>query len=401
MAKVHPIRPSTRSLFALFDLSSLLRRRRARPEQTFAPPEALRETYDVAVVGGGVRGLAIARACAAEGASVALFAAGEIAAAADERAWPVVRSAHVERHRAASDAGAAQRLRRIEAGLPSRSAIDQPGCLTLATGFGEIEDLGEAAKRLKEDGADAWMVPTREVAALSPPLASWAHLGAGLYEPGALTVDADALALALAEDAAAMGAHLFAHAPAGAIERQGSVVTGVEVMAQSVGAGAVALAGDLSAIRLVREGRGRLSLTRDERVILVTSAGAPDLGPALAIDDLLISRDRTGSLTLSGPAGTDELARRVVAIAPTLGGLQLAAEEPVTIWTGVDGLPQVGAAEIDRLWLALGYGRDGLSLGLTAADHLAALMAGREAVEALEPFAPTRRPAMRGAEFAR
>lgn len=348
-----------------------------------------------------MRGLAIARACAAEGASVALFAAGEIAAAADERAWPVARAAHVERLRAGSDGDAVQRLKRLEAGLPSPVAIDRPGCVTLATGFGEVEQFEDAARRLKADGADAWMIPARETAALSPPLADWADLGAGLYEPGALAVDADALALSIAQDAAALGAHLFSHAPVGAIERQGSVVTGVEVMARNVGAGAVALAGDLSAIRLVREGRGRLSLTRDERTILVTSADAPDIGPSLVIDDLLISRDRVGALTISGPAGVDAIARRAVAIAPTLGGLTLAAEEPVTIWTGIDGLPQVGAAEIDRLWLALGYGRDGLSLGLAAADHLAALMSGRRGVEALDPFAPTRRPAVRAQETAR
>lgn len=385
---------------ALFDLPSLLRRRRARPASVFATPDDLRETYDVAVLGGGVRGLAIARACASEGASVALFAAGEIAAAADERAWPVVRAAHVDRLRAASDETAVQHLGRLAAGLPTAAVIDPTGCATLASGFGAVEQLEEAAKRLKADGVQAWMIPAREVAALSPPLFA-DDLGPALYEPGAVVVDVDALALGLAEDAAALGAHLFPHAPAGAIERQGAVANGVEVMGRSVGAGAIALAGDLSAIRLVREGRGRLSLTRDERVILVTAAGAPDTGPALTIDDLLISRDRAGAVTLSGPAGTDALARRVVALAPTLGGLALAEEEPVTIWTGVDGLPQVGAAEIERLWLALGYGRDGLSLGLLAAEHLAALMAGRRGLRPLEPFAPTRRPAIRTLEAAR
>lgn len=386
---------------ALFDLLSLLRRRRARPSNVFATPDDLREAYDVAVVGGGVRGLAIARACAAEGAAVALFAAGEIAAAADERAWPVVRAAHADHHRAASDAAAVERLRRIAGGLPTPVPIDRTGCATLASGFGAVERLGEAARRLKADGVEAWMIPAREVAALSPPLSGAETIGPALYEPGAVVVDADALALGLAEEAAALGVHLFSHAPTGAIERDGHLVTGVEVMGRTVAAGAIALAGDLSAIRLVREGRGRLSLTRDERTILVTAAGAPDVGPALAIDDLLISRDHAGALTLSGPAGADGLARDIVALAPALGGLAISEEEPVTIWTGVDGLPQVGAAEIERLWLALGYGRDGLSLGLQAADHLAALMAGRRGSPALDAFAPTRRPMIRAMETAR
>lgn len=353
------------------------------------------------VVGGGVRGLAIARACAADGASVALLAAGEIAAAADERAWPVVRSAHVDRLRAGSDGAAAARLRRTARNLGGGVAIDRSGCLTLADGFGAVERLGEAAARLTSDGVEAWMVPAREVAALSPPLSGRSNLGAALYEPGAATVDADALALALAGDAAARGAHLVPHAPVAAIERLGAAAAGVETLGRSVRAGAIVLAGDLSAIRLVREGRGRLSLTRDERLILVTSAGAPDIGPALAIDDLLVSRDRAGALTLSGPANAGAIARRLTALAPALGGLAVAAEEPVTIWTGVDGLPQVGAAEIERLWLALGYGRNGLSLGLAAAEHLAARIAGRRGEATLDPFAPTRRPAIRASELLR
>ena len=239
------------------------------------------------------------------------------------------------------------------------------------------------------------MVPGREVAALSPPLGAGAEPGAALYEPGALTIDADALALGLGDAAAAHGAELFAFTPVTAIERDGPAAVGVRLDDRLVKADAILLADDFAAIRLIREGKGRLSLTRDERVALVTAADAPSIGPALAIGDIRVSRDRTGAVTASGPRGGDALARRIVAHAPALAGLTVTAAEPVTAWTGVDGLPQVGAAEIPSLWLALGFGRDALSLALPAAECLAAQIAGRRCavrLRALRADAPAGRP---------
>lgn len=374
-------------------LFSLLRRP-PRASCVWADPAAMRERYDVAVAGGGVRALAIARACAVEGAKVALFASREIAAAADERAWPVVRSAHGDAARTATDADAPERLRRL-ARLSGPVSIETAGCLSLATSPDEVERLGRAAARLKTQGVEGWMVPAREVAALSPPLAAdqgAADLGAALYDPGALTVDPDALALALAEQAASAGADLFAGTATAAIERDGGRAVGLSFDGGRVAAHDVVLAEDAAAIRLIREGKGRLSLIRDERQILVTAAGAPAIGPALAIGDVRISRDHAGALTASGPIGDDALARRIVALAPALAGLAVMADERVTVWTGVDGLPQVGPADIPGLWLALGFGREALSLAIPAADHLASLMAGRRGNRAFEPFAPTRRP---------
>lgn len=345
------------------------------------------------MVGGGARALAIARNCALEGAKVALFAPGEIAAAPDERAWPAVRAAHRDRLRIAAEAEAAPRLRRLLRRLRGTVGIEAAGCLTIADSLDEVDRLGALAPAVKANGVDAWMVPAREVAALSPPVADTPGLMAALYEPGAVTVDADALAAALAETAAVAGASLFAHAPATAIERDGPRAAGVWIGERLVSCGALLLADDFAAIRLIREGRGRLSLTREERVSLITVANAPAIGPALSTGDLRVSRDREGAVTASGPGGGDIVARALVRLAPSLAGLGVVAQEPVTVWTGVDGLPQIGPAEIEGLWLALGYGRGILSLAIPAADHLAAVLAGRRGAAAMEPFAPTRRPA--------
>lgn len=361
----------------------------------------MRDAYDVVVVGGGVRALAAARSCAALGAGVALLAPGEIAAAPDERAWPVLRSARPDRLRAATDAEAPRLLRRLAREFRGPAGAERTGALTLSDGRDELETLSAATQWLKAQGAQAWMVPGREVAALSPPLGAGAGPAAALYEPGALTIDADALALGLSEAAAAHGAELFAFAPVTAIERDGLAAVGVRLDDRLVRAGAILLADDFAAIRLIREGKGRLSLTRDERVALVTAADAPSIGPALAVGDIRVSRDRTGAVTASGPRGGDALARRIVAHAPALAGLTVTTAEPVTAWTGVDGLPQVGPAEIPSLWLALGFGREALSLALPAADCLAAQIAGRRSPSVFEPFAPTRRPGVRTLEAAR
>ena len=343
----------------------------------------------MAVVGGGVRALAVARACAVEGAAVALFAPSEIAAAADERAWPVLRAGKSESHRAAADLVAPQLLRRAIRRAATDVAAERSGCLTIATSQSEIETLTRRAAELKALGAAAWMAPTREIEALSPPVAG-AELPPALFEQDAETIDADALALALAEGAAAADASLIAMTPVASLERD-SGPTALLIGETRVEAGAIVLADDISAIRLIREGKGRLSLVRDERAILTTAAGAPAIGPAIEFRDLRVSRDRAGAIVASGPPGGDAIARALLELAPALGDVEIAREERVTVWRGVDGLAQVGQAEIAGLWLALGFGRDALAMALPAAEQLTGLIAGRRGAAAFAPFAPTRR----------
>jgi glycine/D-amino acid oxidase-like deaminating enzyme len=385
--------------------------RRALTSALFRPPRPIaaqaRESrspeaaYDIVVIGGGVRALAIARACAIEGASVALFAPGEIAGAADERAWPVARGAHRDRLRTQAEARAPRRVRKLLRRLPGIVAYDVTGCLDLSSSQDDMETLGQVAAEAKAARAEAWMVPPREVAALSPPLAGGAGLAAALYEPGAATVDVDALALALAEAATEAGASLFPATPVIRLKREEGVVEGVELADHTVGARSVVLADDFAAIRLVREGKGRLSLKREERRMLMAEAGGPDIGPALAIGDLTFARDLQGVLTLSGPLEGPELAREALALAPSLSGLAVTADESVTVWSGIDGRAQVGAADIPGLWLALGFGRDALSGAIPAARHIVSLLFDRAPDPAMAPFAPTRRPFAREREMAR
>ena len=372
-----------------------------RPVDAARPRPALRDAYDVIVVGGGVRALAIARLCAANNASVALFAPGEIAAAPDERAWPVVRSAHRDRMRLAVEARAPKRVLRAISRLPLSVPRQVTGCLTLSGSADGVEALTAVAAQAKAVRVDAWMVPAREVAALSPPLAAGRGLAPALHEQRAVTVDVDALALALAAAAADAGVGLFPFSPVATLEREGGAVRGVDLGDRLVGTSAVVLADDFAAIRLVREGKGRLSLKREERLFLTTEAGTPYIGPAIVADDVTLSRDPAGVITASGPAADDALAERLVALAPSLSATAVASEEPVTVWTGVDGRAQVGAADIPGLWLALGFGRDPLSAAGPAARQIAGLLFDRPVDSAFEPFAPTRRPMARERELAR
>lgn len=373
-------------------LSSVLARTPSRaPSQPILLGQTPEAAYDIVIVGGGVRALAIAEGCVRRGASTALFAEGEIAAAADERAWPVVRSAHRDVTRLMIERRAAKRLRRLVSTLDSPVARDQTGALTVASTVDDVDALGRVATSAKESGVTAWMVPQLEVAALSAPLAAGRALGAALYEPGATTVDADALAFALADSAAQAGASLFAGAPVDRLERDEIGVSGVTVAGRFVGARAVVLADDFAAIRLVRENRGRLSLKREERQIVVAEAGGPSLGPALVLDDITLARDIDGAITLSGPLGADRLAQRTVAAAPSLARVVVVSEEPVTVWAGIDGRAQIGAAEIPGLWLSLGFGRDALSGAVSTGRELVKLLFDKPVDSTLGPFAPTRR----------
>lgn len=364
-----------------------------RPAAFAAPDRApLGDGYDVAVIGGGAFACAVARACALDGAGVVLLAPGAVGATPAERAWPVVRASDPDPRRVAIQADAPRRLARLARTLSPSPHADRCGALALASGPEEVDGFSRLAARAKALGVDAWMVPPREVAALAPPLAGGQDPAPGLFEPAALVVCADALALALARAAEEAGATIHPRTPVAALARDGAAVIGVETEGRFVRAGAVVLADDATAIRLIREGRGRLSLTREERTALHAPSGAPSIGPAVSADGVLVARDLTGALVLSGPLDGDALAARAVALAPSLAALETAAEEPVTVWTGVDRRAQIGPAEIDGLWLALGFGRDALSPALATADFLAAALAGRPADTAFEAFAPTRRP---------
>lgn len=361
----------------------------------------LGDGYDVVVIGGGAFACAVAGACAATGAAVALLAPGAIEASAAERAWPVARCSDPDPRRVAIQRDAPQRIAKLARRLRPSPRPERTGCLAVADHDAAMAALRAEGDRAKALGVAAWMVPAREVAALAPPLAQTAGLAAGLIESGAVTLNADAFALGLAQAAEASGVAVHADTRVEALSRDGAAVIGVEVDGRFIRAGAVVLADDASAIRLVREGRGRLSLKREERMALVTQGGAPAIGPALVIDDVLIARDLTGAVLISGAYGGDALARRALDLAPELGRLEVVSEEPVTIWTGVDGRAQVGPAEIDGLWLALGFGRDALSPALAAADYLADALSGQRTDPAFEPFAPTRRASARLTEAAR
>lgn len=381
-------------------LSSLIARfRPPRPSLSPERPPALADGYDVIVIGGGVLGLAAARACARQGAGVALLAPGSIAASAAERAFPLVRGVHHDRARAEIQADAPSRLARLARRLSPSPRPDAIGCLTLAPDGATLEALRRASAAAKPFGARSWMVPAQEASALAPALGD--NAAPALFEPSAAILWPDALAVALAQDARAAGAALHANTPAASLAREGDAAVGVEIGGRFVRAGAIVLADDASAIRLVREGRGRLSLMRDERLTIVTQPGAADAGAALIVDDLSIARDRTGAVTLSGPLGAEALAERATRLAPSFGALEIARVEPVTVWRGVDGRAQVGPAEIDGLWLALGFGRDALSPALAVADHIAGALAGRAHDEVFDAFAPTRRASARNPEFVR
>ncbi|GLK81427.1 NAD(P)/FAD-dependent oxidoreductase [Methylopila turkensis] len=375
---------------------------RAFPPSAFAARDRPRPAngYDVIVIGGGALASALARACAGNGAAVAMLAPDAIEPTPAERAWPVVRAAHPDAGRIAIQADAPQRLAKLARWLTPSPMAERTGCLTLGLDEDRVRTLGVESGHAKAHGVEAWMVPAREVAALAPPLGRGRGFAPAQHEAGAMVVEADCLTLGLARAAEEAGAAIFPGARVDALARDGQAVIGVELGGRFVRAGAVALADDASAIRLVREGRGRLSLRREERTALTTGAGAPELGAAVIAGDLTLARGATGAATLSGPHGADALAARAIALAPELAALEVASEQPVTLWTGVDGHAQIGPADIDGLWLALGFGRDALSPVFAAAEHLAAALGGGRDDPAFAPFAPTRRAAPRLSEMA-
>lgn len=373
---------------------------RARPAPAFASDQDRRpaDAYDAIVIGGGALAAAIARAAALDGRSVALLAPADIGATSPERAWPVIGTCAPDLNRSALQADAPARAAKLARALSPSPGLERAGCLTLAGRERDLDALTREAADAQALGLDVWLDAPQAAAALSPALAGVAPPPA-LNDPAAVTVHADALALGLAIAAEAAGAAVFARTPVEALARDDATVTGVTLDGRAIRAGAVVLADDPSAIRLVREGRGRLSLTREERSALTLDFDQ-SFGPALVQDDLLAAQDGGGAVTLSAADAPERVALRAEALMPRLRAARIRAIETVTTWTGVDGRPQIGAAEHPGLWLALGFGRDALSPALAVAEHLASALAGEPLHPTLAPFAPTRRAAPRLLEAA-
>lgn len=357
---------------------------------------------DVAVVGGGIIGCAVARALAKEGRRVVLLERGAIGREASWAAAGLLTPIHLAEYPAplaalceasaafwpafARDVGA-------ESGMDIEYRTN--GLIMLARTPADREATAALADWKRKRGLPAESVDTpRE---LEPVLAP--ELRGGLLLPDVAQVRNNRVAPALAVAAAAAGADLRPDCAVTGFMRVPGRVTGVKTArGEVIALDTVVTAGAWSAevlstlgIRVaVRPIRGQMALLEAppdlvRRTLLWGDRYVvPRVDGRLLVGSTMEDAGFDARATAQGIAG---LLAEATAVAPGLADLPLAR-----VWAGLrpatpDRMPYLGRpAETQGLILATGHHRNGILLAPTTAALVTDMVAGRSAGVDLSPF---------------
>jgi glycine oxidase len=368
---------------------------------------AAADTTDVAIIGGGIMGSAVAFRLAQRGVSVTVVERGIPGAEASSAAAGILGpQMEAEGPGPLLDLGLASRALYPSLAAELREATgidvgyDRSGVLAAAlddAGEGELAQrrAWQQRRSLKVGWLSGDEVRTREPA-LGP------AIRAALLFPDDGQVNARELARAFSQAAAAAGARFLTGRYVRRVVVEGGAATGVELDGETLPAGTVVVAAG-SWSGLVEGGGVPSTVVRPARGQLVSIETRPPLfrhvvsvrggylvprrdGTVLAGSTVEMAGFRK-QVTVGGLAGILTLARTLV---PAL------SEAPVTgTWSNFrpyteDHLPVLGATPVRGLVLATGHFRNGILLAPITAEAIAELVAtGRSAID-LAPFSVAR-----------
>ncbi len=350
----------------------------------------MRESFDVAVVGGGVIGCALASELARRGASVVLLERERLAAGASYGAGGML-APQVEAH------GPGPLL---ELGLTARALfpdvaerlgggfdLDLSGIVRVTFTEEGAAELRSRAEWQGRRGLQARILDAAEARDRVPGLAGDPR--AALWVPDG-QLDPARLTVALAEEAVRHGARVREGVPAlhvgpGRVDTAaGPVVAGAVVVAAGAWSGPLTAApgypvkGQRVVLRL--PGHPLRHTTWGDGCYLVPKAGGRVLVGATEEPEAGFDRRVTAEALA-------RLLRAAAAVIPALAGAEVM--EP---WAGLrpgspDGLPLIGPAPgLDGVWLATGHQRNGILLAPWTAHLIAdALLEGAALPEACLP----------------
>ena len=378
---------------------------------------------DALVVGGGVAGLASARALARRGLRVTLVERGRMGAEASwAAAGMLAPQAEADRRDEFFDLLCASRemypsfieALREETGIDSE--LERTGTLYLAL---TDEDEREVMRRYDWQTRAGLAVErlSKEAARAREPAVS-EHVRAALRFPDDWQVENRRLAAALAASAEAHGVRLLAGVEVTSILSERGRACGVETSRGTLRAGAVVLAaGAWSSLIPLQNAERRADVEdtddaacpRIEPIrgqMLCFDARPPLLRHVVYSPRGYVVPRRDGRLLAGSTtehagydksltdAGVRDIAAHAREIAPAVAGLAL-----VDRWAGLrpraaDDWPLLGASgEVENLYFATGHYRNGILLAPLTGEIIASLVAGGEPViapRALEAFSPER-----------
>ena len=355
--------------------------------------------YDVAVVGGGIVGLACAWRAAQRGLSVVVLerdtiGAGATAVAAGMLA-PVTEADFGEEALLELNLAAAERWPAFADQLAEASGqscgFRRSGALVVAADRDDAEELRRLAELHAALGLRSGWISARDCRALEPGLSP--RVRGAIDVPGDSQADPAATAAALAEACRRSGVELLEHVEVGEVATTGGRATGVRTATGEVEAAAIVVAagawtaglggdappvrpvkGQIAALRAGDPSQAPQRIVRTPRCyLLAREDGRVVLGATVE------ERGFDRATTADGVFRLLEAAREVL---PDVGELE---------WVGVraglrpgtpDNRPVIGRGEPDGLVWATGHYRNGVLLAPLTGDLVAGLLAGDEDVPA-------------------
>jgi glycine oxidase len=352
--------------------------------------------HDVAVVGGGIVGLACAWYAARRGLSVVVLERDRLGGGASEVAAgmlaPVTEADFGEDALLELNLAAADRWPDFAAELAATSGLStgfrETGALVVATDRDDAEELQRLAELHAALGLPSRWIGPREARALEPGLSP--RVRGAIHAPRDHQADPVATVHALAAACRGAGVELLEHVEVAELVQTGGAVTGVATATAEVSADSVVIAAGAWSAGLgpdappVRPVKGQIATLR---------AADPALAPThvvrtprcymLGRDDgrvvLGATVEERGFDTTTTVDGVFRLVEAAREVLPDVGELE---------WSGVraglrpgtpDNLPVVGPGAVDGLVWATGHYRNGVLLAPLTGETVAGILTAEAA----------------------
>jgi sarcosine oxidase subunit beta len=368
---------------------------------------ALKDSYDVVIVGGGAHGLATAYYLAQHGVTdVAVLEKSYIGSGAAGRNTTILRSNYKTPEGARFYDASVRLYEQLGAELGFNLLFSQCGHLTLAHSDRAMFVMANRAEVNRLNGIDSRLIAPEEVQELAPtmyvgPDTTYPIMGALYHPPGGI-IRHDAVVWGYARGADEGGAEIHPCTEVTGMRREGNRVTAVETSRGTVKAGQVlnctagwsTLISDMAGVRL--------PITTHILQACVTEPVKPFLDVVIVSSQMhvYISQSDRGEFVMGSEIepwttyrmnGTlnflQDLTKHTLELFPQLEHARL-----LRAWAGLcdlspDYSPILGRTEVENFHVSAGWGTYGFKAAPIVGHQLAELVATGRTPELIAPFA--------------
>jgi sarcosine oxidase, subunit beta len=378
-----------------------------RPRRMWRTPGALRNSYDVVIIGGGSHGLATAYYLGRLGIrNVAVLEQSYIGSGAAGRNTTILRSNYKTPEGARFYDASIKLYERLGAELDFNLLFSQCGHLTLAHSDRAMFVMANRAEVNRLNGIDSRLVDTAEVKRLCPPInvsprATFPIMGALYHPPGGI-IRHDAVVWGLARGADRAGVEIHPYTKVEGFELTRDGIAAVRTNRGTVRAGQVINATAGWSTLVCAMAGVKLPITTHILQACVTEPVKPLLDVVVVSSQMhvYISQSDRGEFVMGSEiepwttyrmSGTlnflQDLTRHTLELFPQLERARL-----LRAWAGLcditpDYSPILGRTELSNFHISAGWGTYGFKAAPIVGKTIAELVATGRTPELIEPFA--------------